>query len=394
MNREKESVINTWPKFSQEMQKMYEFGGYLKSAEKMASSQVETMLLTTKSPMEKVQAIDEYMKSNFNWDKYYSKFSNQSVKKFLETKTGNSAEINIYYVGLLRSAGLDAFPVILSTRDHGKLLLDYPFEHFFNYVVAAAVIDGKFMLFDATEPFAGIGIIPARCINDKGLAIMKGKGEFKWLDLSRSGKSSVFYNIDLTPDPMTDSIYGRFSVKSTGYEALDMRKNYTYDMKEFNQSMNFSNMTLKDTIQVKNLRDVNKLFEVKYIANTRMNVFDNKSSFSPFYAFFFSLNPLQNPTRTYPIDLIYKKEKKISATIHIPAGYKLLNGPNAINIDNKKFNLQLKTDMLNDSTFLIVGGYEFKKEIFSTDEYDEIKGYFRDIVNVFNQEVVLEKIKS
>ena len=54
-------------------------------------------------------------------------FTNKSVKDLLSSKTGNSAEINLFLAGMLNAAGIEAYPVITSTRSNGKIQSDYPF---------------------------------------------------------------------------------------------------------------------------------------------------------------------------------------------------------------------------------------------------------------------------
>ncbi|HEY5499300.1 MAG TPA: transglutaminase domain-containing protein [Bacteroidales bacterium] len=390
----KTSVMNTWPKFIKELLKMSEIGGYMKDANSNGKKLLESMNLSLKKPMEQIQTLDEYMKSNFNWDGYRSIYANKSVRKFQETKTGNTAEINLYFVGLLKSAGLDAFPVILSTRDHGKIVADYPFEHFFNYVVAAVKVDSTFMLFDATEPLGTFGVLPERCINDKGLALKneKDKDKFDWINLSLTNKSTINYSIDLVPDLKTKSIKGDFRIVSNGYFANESRNNYLSDPESYKKSLIASNYVIQDTVRVKNALESNKSINFIFSAKANMNVFDDKITFMPFCSFVESVNPLRQPTRTYPIDMIYKQEKVFQTVIHIPEGYKLMHSPANINIDNEDYKLQLSTETLDQSILKIVGSYELKKEQYPSTKYDKIKDFFRLMVDRFNDEVVLQKI--
>jgi len=389
----KTSVMNTWPKFIKELLKMSEIGGYIKDANSNGNKLVESMNLSVKKPMEQIQAIDAYMKSNFNWDEHRSMYATKSVRKFQETKTGNTAEINLYFVGLLKSAGLDAFPVILSTRDHGKIVVDYPFEHFFNYVVAAVKVDSILMLFDATEPLGTFGVLPERCINDKGLALKneKEKDKFDWINLSLTNKSTINYFIDLIPDLKTKTINGSFRIVSNGYFATDSRNKYSSAPETYKKSLIASNYVIKDTVKVKNTLEGDKILISNFSANAGLNIFDDKITFAPFCYFVESINPLRQPNRTFPIDLIFKREKVFQTIVHIPEGYKLMHAPATINIDNADFNLQTSTVALDNSTLKIVGSYEFKKEQYPSSQYDKIKDFFRLMVNCFNDEVVLQK---
>jgi len=392
LNGVKTSVMNTWPKFIKELLKMSEIGGYMKDANSTSKKLVESMNLALKKPMEKIQVLDDYMKSNFNWDGYRSIYSNKSVRKFQETKTGNTAAMNLYFVGLLNSAGLDAFPVILSTRDHGKVVAEYPFEHFFNYVVAAVKVDSTLMLFDATEPLGAFGVLPERCINDKGLALKIEKEKFDWINLSLTNKSTINYFIDLVPDLKTKSINGHFRIVSNGYFATDSRKNYLSDPEAYKKSMIASSYVIQDTVKVNNALESDKTLNFTFSAKENMTIFDDKITFMPFCSFVESVNPLRQPTRTYPIDMIYKQEQMFQVAIHIPEGYKLMHAPANISINNEDYKLQFSTESLDQSILKIVGSYELKKEQYPSTKYDKIKEFFRVMVDRFNDEVVLQKI--
>jgi hypothetical protein len=53
------------------------------------------------------------------WNDYYGYSCNEGVKKAYKDKTGNVAEINLMLTAMLRYAGLNANPVLVSTRSNG-----------------------------------------------------------------------------------------------------------------------------------------------------------------------------------------------------------------------------------------------------------------------------------
>lgn len=388
------SYLNTWNKLVNEFLDTPELGGYLKNAKSSAEKTFIGMNLTDKTPIEKIVAIDSYMKSNYNWNKLNTKFARNSVKKFLEAKTGNSAEINLYYVAMLKSAGLDAFPVLLSTRDHGKIKVDYPFEHFFNYVVAAVYVEDKMVLFDATEPLTYLGTLPERCMNDQGLVLkkLKYKEKVEWANLEAPNKSTMTYVVDLKPDLKVDSLNASFNMVSDGYYATRFRNNYVSDPAAFEKSILPTNFIMKDSVKVKNVLEPDKNLSFRYAAKAGLTVLDNKIVIAPFCSIVESVNPFRQATRTYPIDMVFKNAKDFQTTIHIPDGYKVLRTPTPVNMNTEDFKLKISTEVLDESTLKIVGGYEFTKDKYPVEKYDKIKEYYRLIVTLFNGEVILQKI--
>ena len=92
----------------------------------------------------------------------------KSRKQVWEEGQGNSADINLALVSLLKAMELNAFPVVLSTQSNGILPLSHPSLTDLNYVIAMAEVDNKTYLMDATDPLSAVNLLPVRCLNDKG----------------------------------------------------------------------------------------------------------------------------------------------------------------------------------------------------------------------------------
>ena len=135
-------VMTTWEKMNKELLNYDDFGKYLTRAEKIGNKLPVIEQLKNKSDEEKFNTIIDYVKDNYSWNGIHGKYTSKSPANFEKEKTGNSSEINLFTVGLLRSAGLQAHPVLLSTRSNGKIKMDYPLLDAFNYVVLIADIDG------------------------------------------------------------------------------------------------------------------------------------------------------------------------------------------------------------------------------------------------------------
>ena len=84
------------------------------------------------------------------WNGYESLFtSDDGLQKAYKNKTGNSADINLILVVLLRKLNLNCNPVILSTRSNGQINFSNPSLSKLNYVIALVRIKDKEYLLDA-----------------------------------------------------------------------------------------------------------------------------------------------------------------------------------------------------------------------------------------------------
>jgi transglutaminase-like putative cysteine protease len=384
-----EQILTTWPKLIDHLLDDSDFGRYLKVSQKKAKEILSSMQIDTKSPKEKAEIIENYVKLNYNWDGFQSKYASKSVKDFLKTKTGNSADINLFLTGLLREAGVDAYPAIISTRDNGKIKLDYPLVTFFNYVIAIIKIDDKYLTLDATEPLSNFAEIPTRCLNDRGLIIQKDKVE--WISYVGNSLSLISYSLDIYPNNLSDTIPINFKIVSKGYDALNLRKKYYDGVKKLKSELSIENFVFSDSLSVANLTEKAKQFEINFNIFVLADKVEDKIIIAPFYNMPINTNPFTQPLRTYPIDMVYKRMRYFTSTIHIPEGYKIFSKPENMFVDNDLVRIRYNTEMIDKDKLKVAGIYEFKKDVYSIFNYVELKSYFNKIIDKFNDKVILVK---
>ncbi|MDO3695785.1 DUF3857 domain-containing protein [Wenyingzhuangia sp. chi5] len=383
-------IMSTWTALNEALMKHKNFGKYIKSASRYAKKIIEEDLqLGGLNNTLKAQKIIEYVKLHFSWNGSHGKYAHQTVKEFVNKHEGNVAEINLFLIAMLNEAGIEAKPIILSTRSHGKIPIDYPFDHVTNYVIAFVNTSPAFLT-DATKDHLPYNMLPVKCLNEKGL-IVDEEEDIKWVSLNSQLESLEKINIQHNIDSLTLNTKALVAIQSTNYEAYQNRdffendtlkiKNY-YDAKigeinivktrAFDKEMHPYAINLKGTYQTEQL--INKLI------------------IKPFLNFPLDKNNLTLKERSYPVDFEYIKEKQFSATIKIPKKYKTNSLPENYSIDNDLININLNYAN-NGETIFVIGNYKFKKSIYVASEYDRIKTYLNTIVNKFNQYVVLEKIE-
>jgi len=383
------NYLSTWPRFCYSMLSDDNFGKKINDAASKNKSLLKTMTLPD-AMEDKSKFVYDWVVSAFKWDGLYEKYSDVKVGDLLKTRKGSVSDINLFLIGMLRAAGVEAYPVLISTRDHGKFKVDAPFDFFFNYVVAAVWINGEFVLLDATEPTIGYGNIPSRCINEKGFLI-KNKKEFDWVTLNDGKTSMENYTILLMPVIGADSSDCRVQLKADGHFAMEYREIVQSRKNEMEKTLLSSDLSLVDSLVLHNENDPLKPFVAEYKAKIKQNGESGSIWLKPFLGFMNVGNPLKKPTRLYPIDLIYKQGKIFNVNIHIPEGYELSQMPAVPTVDDMNFRLTYNYVMEDKNTLSIKASYEFKKEIYEASVYDKMKNYFRMLDQVFNQTVVLVK---
>ena len=386
-------IMSTWPKLINDLLDDEEFGKYIKTSTKISKPIFDSWGKSFATENEKADYILKFIKANYTWNSETDKMTHRSVKEFIKQKTGNTAEINLYLVGMLRSAGLEANPVIISTRKHGKILTDYPFLHFFNDVLAGVKIDGKFRLLDGTDPLCTFEEIPTNCVNDKGLVVAKIKDiDTQWVTYNYGKFSEYNQNAELWLNANGDSIIGDFTVNSTGYEALNLRKLYLIKRKDLEKDVLNSNLILKDSIIILNDNDLSKPFSLKYKASMAVGKIDNMILINPFCDNAIAKNPLVQASRTFDIDMIYKQSKRFKTIFHIPEGYKIKAPKENVIINNDIIDIKYMTDV-TDNVVTILGSYTFLKPVYSSDSYAQLKAFYNIIIRNLNDQIVLINAK-
>ena len=381
-------IITTWEDMNKDLLKHKDFGKYIKKCESLSSKLLKTDIHKFTNEREKFNFIIEFVKDNFNWDKNYGKYASKTPGKLVDDKYGNCADINLLATGLLNASGILAKPVLISTRDNGKIKYDYPYTHFFNYVIILANVDGENILTDATEISGLNDRIPSRCINDKGLIIQENKIE--WIGLECLLPSQIRTDIKIEI-PDNSIINSTISKSSTEYDALYFRNNYSGNIETIRKRVETKEYSIVDSsIVVKNQLNKENPYILTFKQTCKPVIVNEKIYLSPFLNETISDNPLKQIGRTYPIDMTYPSQRIFNTSILIPEGYKVDYLPAELEINNQLFELtySIKSEVKQISVSF---DYYFKKSVYSGADYLKIKSYFDEIVKKGNEKIVLIK---
>ena len=383
-------IITTWKKLNTALLKHDKFGKYIKRSERFAKQLLEEKInINGKETKEKIKIIIEYMKSNFRWNGYYSKYTSKSPKELLNQKTGNSADINLFLIAILKSAEIEVKPVILSTRNNGKIRTNYPFDHHFNYViplVSAGEID---FLVDATESKMSYARIPKRCINGKGLVVDK---EFVlWVNLYNGVASINNKVITININPKDLQATSIVSIQSTEFESLNYKTLFGNDTARIRTEFLKDRFTHISQVSTFNYNRKEKPYVISIKGKIDIENIDNKLIISPFMGFPIQENKLTQKERNYPVDFVFKKTEGFKSDISIPSGYKILSIPNNFKLNDQLVHINLAFKQ-NGNMVEASGSYTFKKAIYQKNEYPELKSRLDIIVTKFNEEIVFEEL--
>lgn len=385
--------LSTWPKICEVLLKEDTFGKYLKNSEKEAKKILPTLGLEGKSQTEQMKIISDYVKTNYKWNSSVGKFAQtDKLSDFLKNKTGNSGNINLFLTGLLRGAGLDANPVILSTRDHGRVSRDHPFESFMNYVVANVKIDGKNMTLDATEPLLHYNELPNRCINVEGLLVSNDKKvPEQWFFIEQNILATTLKKIKVAIMPQQRSLHINATYVAFGNDAYSLRKIYqdeSYDLKEYLKRT--ANINVAGKVETSNFEDKDKPFTFNFECDLPIEMNGDKIFIEPFCGLSERNNLFTQKSRSLLVDLVFYGGNSYESEIEIPEGYKVEYLPKSIVRNTPIMNITYSSKV-EGNKILINAEYTMNASIFKAEVYPTLKNIFGATIDKFKEMIVLVK---
>ncbi|MEJ7643109.1 MAG: transglutaminase domain-containing protein [Chryseolinea sp.] len=385
------SYMGTWADINKLYDENDHFGkeitgnGYLKKL-----TEEITKGLTT--PDQKINAINNYVRNNIEWNGTSRKYTDESLKKVLEGRKGSSSEINLLMASLLEKAGIDVSPVLISTRDHGFLRESVPVSSQFNYVLCMAKAGDKTFLLDATDKFLTTGALPERCLNGMGF-VVSPKG-FSWIPLTSNQKSRTLYNADLSLNA-DGELKGKIKVDQSGYFAQSGRKNYVAKGEsDYIKQLIGNRPWVVAKSEFINAKVITESFQEIHdiVINDHVTYTDAVIYFNPFVALQLKENPFKTETRQYPVDFGSPEEVLYMCKIIIPDGYgvdelpqsKLLKLP--ANAAKYTYNMTQ-----SGNTVTLTSHLQINNSLFSQDEYPNLREFYNQVVAKQAEQIVLKK---
>ena len=391
-NRPYKNYSLSWDDVAESIYKSDDFGGEL-GKERLVKDVVETIKGTVQKDDQLMQGIFDYVKNNLKWNEYNSKYCEKGIKKTLEDKIGNVADINLTLVTMLRYAGFEANPVLVSTKSHGIPL--FPTREGFNYVIAAVQNGNGVVFMDATEKMGTIGVLPHRAMNWNG-RLVKDDGTSLEVSLTpkKHAKKIVFMNANINADGSADGMIRSQLTNNYAFDYRDSHKDETLDDIMNGMEERYVEMEIDD-LDLKNRKDCHKpiVESCHFSKENQVELISDKLYFKPALFLATTENPFKLDNREYPVDFGFPKSNKITVNFKIPEGYQVTSVPEnmAIGLPDGlgtfKYAIKQQGNQLQFSS-----STDINASIIPPNYYAALKAFFDQIVVKQSENVVLAKL--
>ncbi len=382
-NGAKQNYTRTWDNIDTELLNDKDFGGQIKA--KGPFKEINAKILAEhQTKLDQAKALYSYLQRNVVWNKNFGKYAEFGVKKTLEDKRGNLADINLGLVAGLNAMDIEAYPVITATRNRGIPSYIYPVNADFNAVICLAKIDGKDYLLDATNKFLPFGQLSLLMINDRGRA-MYGKGKSDWVPLKNEVVAKKTFNIlaNISPD---GKLKGTIRAQLSGLDAYRKRQDITeypsheeYEEKLMEKTTDFK--ILKSTVSYVDSLDKDLVEVLDFELDLKENMKGNRLVINPILIERMTKNPFLLEERNYHVDLGAVMSEVYNVNIMIPEGYKLDNGPKntALSLPENAARYVYRS-AIEGNSIMVQQTTNLNHPIYSPEEYFHLKEFFSRII--------------
>lgn len=386
------NVMDNWQTLNDKLLENDDFGGMIKKGG-FISDRLPAITAEAKTDVAKVNAIFDHVKYRMKWNGNNGVFANNSPKKVYEERSGSAADINLMLVAILKEAGFNAEPVILSTRAHGLIQEMYPILAKFNYVIAVVHIDTSNYLLDATSKYVPFNTLPERCLNGKGRIISKKTAG--WVSLRNSEIKNDFTQVELNLDA-DGALKGKCTITSAGLEGNDRRNTYAEkNQKEFVEEFTARHQGWTvNNFQYANLDTLSAPFTEKYELEIpdQAQLAGDHMYINIMAGFGLKTNPFKLEKRDYPVDFSCPIKENYILKITLPAGWVVEQLPKIAAIALPENAGSYKCFFVEEGGVIqIISNLKISNTFFMPDQYAQLKEFFRLIVAKQAEQIVLKK---
>ena len=382
-------VATTWKDMANDLLNEKYFGVQL-NKDLTNTTELKSLCEKVSTPTEKLKAIYDYVRFGLVWDGYSGIYSDDGIKSAWEKKKGNAADINLILVNLLRAYGFDAYPMLISERDHGKVDTTYPFRQQFNKVIAFVKLNDKQYFLDGVNKSTPFGMIPYKFLNTKAFIVDRKKSALVTIsDNSKQYKDVI--NIIGKIDP-SGSVNGEASIYNFDYSRIEKINDNKTDIDKYKEyySKKYSNCKL-DSFSLSGLNADSLPLTESFKLTSSLNKSGNYYMLN--YNLFSNIdkNPFVTDIRFSNIDFGCLRSCYLNESYTIPNNLAIESLPknSTLRTPDNSMTLSRIIEKENDNIHVVVR-VDIKRAEFVSSEYDMVRGFYKQMIDFLSEPVVFK----
>jgi hypothetical protein len=381
--------IKTWDNMAKEMSGLYK--EFLAPNDKLKSLALD-LIRTDSTDISKIKSIYDFVCAEIFTEDYrgYYRPDYKKPVQVVETKKGNPVEKNLLLINLLKNAGIQAYPVMISTRSNGKFKPAFITTTQFNYLLAAVSKGEEYILLDSREKYCPYGALPDDSVVPYGFLFDNEKG--KLLNLPKPGVPS---GTEISSEVIMEK-NGKIILNSdlsyTGYAAVDERSNFGGTGAKDYLQKKLDNLFIGaqlDSVTISNLDDPDQPFSVhiRISIPDYFQTVDKLVYFTPPYLSKQKSNPFKSEKRDFPVDYPYASNNVEKIKFKIPAGFTLSETPPKAKMVFQGISFNLFSLSI-DNEIEIQRIFKLGKESYPALEYKNLRQVYNEMVSADQKQII------
>jgi len=383
-----EEIRTTWPKLISELQEDEDFGLALKKNLK-GIDDIQRIVMSMPQTSDRIRAIYNYVQRNMQWNSDYGIYSDKGIKEAWDKKNAGIADINFILINMLKEAGIEAKPLLVSTKDHGAVSALYPFLKRFNAVLAYVKDGDREYIMNAADKYNPYNLVPYDVINTNALLVDRSVQTLMLINGTDKFVNNVFLTSSVEPD---GKISGQATLKNAGYSRnirmSTFKKNKLKDMIEDNEGISIK----VDSFTVKNEEDELQPFE--QVVDFSGTMQEGGGYFLLPCNLFTGLgkNPFVEEDRVMAIDFNFPKTYVVTGTFYLPEEFVINELPKNTKLIMPDTSIIL-TRMIQESGNVI--SFRITLDLlyadYTAEGYPYIKEFFKKMYAILDERIALKK---
>ena len=382
--------MTTWDEVTRELMQRSNFGSQLNKNIPVGPEWLEKVKAIAPA-YERMAAVYNFVYKNINWNGIRSTHTVDGVKETWEKKQGSSGDVNLLLINLLKEAGLEVYPLLVSERGNGKVNPEFPFLDQFSKTMACVLIDDKKYVLDIAGPYTPPFMTPFSVINTKAFLVKKKGGIITLTETQK--KDQNFVNIQARIDD-NGAMIGKADIQSNEYARLTRMRAWLHDKERFKENYYTTYETgLKvDSLHMQNLDNDSLALEQQFNFSTppiasgdykliNLNLFTGIAK-----------NPFISDIRFTNIDFGCLQSYTVLEYIDLPALLKIETLPKNLRMIMPDTSITFVRYMdVKDNVLRVKYEINFARPVFTADEYDYLKEFYKKMTGIMNEQIVLRK---
>ncbi|RXK62135.1 DUF3857 domain-containing protein [Lacibacter luteus] len=384
-------VMTTWEKLIEILTEEESFGLQIKK-NVFKNTDLPDILKKIPRQQDQLNKIVSYVKKEVAWNGISSKWSQEGIKNAIDKHVGNSADINLLIISLLRDAGFKAYPLLISTRNNGKVNTTYPFLDQFNDVYVYTEIDSQPYIIDGSNYTNPISQVPWDVQFTEGLLVDKQLAQFINIgDIKHRFKLITSVLCDITTD---GKLTGSANILAYEYAKDERLRSLRQSEKKYlSDYFNGPHPDFKfDSLKYKN-KDIDSLPLDNIIQfSGTLNSSGDYLFYSPNFLMELEKNEFISDKRFTDVEFGYTQYYNMYTTVRFPETFELEELPKNIKIIMPDTSIILQRFVSKtENTIAMRYSMEIKRPTFYADEYDFFKEFYTKLYEILNEQIVFKK---